>query len=82
MSEENLHDRAKEDHRARFNVKLQEYVASKKSSTLRTDDNYKEIVEAVKRWETGEKFTNDAMRRNYGRRYVFPNTPLYFLDSA
>jgi hypothetical protein len=57
---------SKEAIRSKFAPKLDEILDAKNTSTLKTDENYAEIVSAVREWNKGERFPKDHDKRNYG----------------
>jgi len=59
---------AKEKFRARFSKKFDEWLNSKKQPTIKTDEVYDQILDAVKKWDKGERFTGDQVKINYGNR--------------
>jgi hypothetical protein len=58
----------KDEFRVKFTAKLDDWIASKKQPTIKTDKIYDEIVKAVQKWEKGERFTGDMTKYNYGSR--------------
>ena len=59
----------KDELRARFSAKLENWINSKKQSpSIKKDEMYAQIVTAVEKWSKDERFTDDKTNYNYGSR--------------
>jgi hypothetical protein len=58
----------KEEHRTRFNTGFNAWFASKKQPTIKSDETYAEIINAVEKWADGDRFKGDITNYNYGSR--------------
>lgn len=75
MSSESSNDdhdatvQVKESIRVKFASNFNTWLTSKKTSAnIKSDEVYNNIVTAVQKWATGERFKNDMTSYNYGSR--------------